>query len=170
MRITITKGERSDRIEAERPDGSSIATDFPHKGPIPHDVSHYIVETELGIADGFWGLVGSGRHPDEIAGLAKAAGHASAKRASVPAESIVGIVQAERAVECFEADLWCGASSEPETLREMIATGSDQSLVPPIDVSDDAIGRIRGNLSDFANRWAALKPGESLSLEWTSAA
>lgn len=167
MRITITKGERSDRIEALRADGSKVSTTFPHKGPIPHDVSHYVVETELGIADGFWGLVGSGRHPEEIAGLAKAAGHASAKRASVPEESIIGIVQAERAVECFEADLWSGASGEPGTLREMIAAGSSQSLVPPIHVSDEAIARIRSKLRDFRNRWAATKPGESLSLDWS---
>jgi hypothetical protein len=170
MRITITKGERSDRIEALRADGSKVSTTFPHKGPIPHDAVHYIVESELGIADGFWGLVGSGRHPEEIADLAKAAGHASAKRASVPEESIVGVVQAERAVECFEADLWSGADNEPGTLREMIAAGSDQSLVPPIEISDESIGRIRGNLRDFANRWAALKPGEGLSLDWSDAA
>lgn len=42
--------------------------------------------------------------------LAKAAGHASASRARVPVNSIVELLQAERLVECFEAELWGGAS------------------------------------------------------------
>ena len=70
MRIIITRGERSDRIDAHRRDGSNVSASFPHKGPIPHDAVHFFVESELGIADGFWGLVASGRHPEEIAVIA----------------------------------------------------------------------------------------------------
>ena len=84
MRIIITKGERDDRIEVLRADGSGASTRFPRKGPVPHDATHYVVESGLGITKGFWGLVAAGRHPEEIAEIAKAAGHASAKRASRP--------------------------------------------------------------------------------------
>src|SRR5437016_10106782 len=108
MEIRITKGTTSDRVEVRRSDGSRADTNFPKKGPIPHDVVHFFVESELGVVEGFWGMVASGRHPEEIQDVAKAAGHASASRASAPDPSIVPIVQAERIVECFEADLWGG--------------------------------------------------------------
>jgi len=169
MRITITKGEREDRIDALRADGSKVSTTFPHKGPVPHDVTHYIVERELGFAHGFWGLVASGRHPEEIAGLAKAAGHASAKRAATPEPGIIPVLQAERAVECFEADLWSGATGDHEMLRGMLAAGCEQSLVPAFPVTDEAIGRIRSALGDFRDRWAGMEPGETITLEWAGA-
>ena len=170
MRITIIKGEREDRIEAVRQDGSSVRTSFPHKGPIPHDAVHFYVESALQIADAFWGMVAAGRHPEEVAEIAKAGGHASAKRASEADGSIVRLVQAERVVECFEADVWSGGTTSRETIREAIATGCEQSLVPPIEVGDDAIATIQSSLRDLAGRWPAAKHGECLILEWTIAA
>src|SRR3954453_22084071 len=108
MQITITKGERGDRIDAIRADGSSVTTTFPHKGPIPHDAVHFYVESELGLDRGFWGMVASGKHPEEVQDIAKAGGHASASRGRAPDADIIELIQAERAVECFEADLWSG--------------------------------------------------------------
>lgn len=166
MRITITKGEREDRIEAVRADGSSVCASFPHKGPIPHDAVHFYVESALGLDDAFWGTVAAGRHPEEVAALAKAGGHASAKRASVPDDSIVRLVQAERAVECFEADLWSGGETSPDTIRHAVAAGCAQSLVPEIEVTDGAIASIRSSLADLRSRWPAARQGERLVLEW----
>jgi len=170
MRITITKGEREDDIEAVRADGSSVRTSFPHKGSIPHDAVHFYVESSLGIGDAFWGMVAAGRHPEEVAAIAKAGGHASAKRALVPEASTVRLVQAERAVECFEADLWSGGASSPQTIRETIEAGCAHSLVPPIDASDQAIASIRSSLADLMQRWRAAPRGERLVLEWASSA
>ena len=170
MRIRITKGEREDRIEAVRADGSSVRTTFPHKGPIPHDAVHFYVESTLAIPDAFWGMVARGEHPEAIAAIAKAAGHASAGRAAVPQESIIRLVQAERAVECFEADLWGGGDCAPELVREMIAAGCSQSLVAPLAVSDEAIATIRSRLCDLLARWSAAAPGDHLLLEWELAA
>lgn len=166
MRITITKGEREDEIEAVRSDGSSVRTSFPHKGPIPHDAVHFYVESSLDLRDAFWGTVAAGRHPQEVAEFAKVGGHASAKRASVPDCSIVRLVQAERIVECFEADLWSGGATNPATIRDVIAAGCAQSLVPSIDVSDEAIASIRSSLADLGRRWPSAKAGECLVLEW----
>ncbi|MFL6722503.1 MAG: hypothetical protein ACJ8FT_11995 [Sphingomonas sp.] len=170
MRITITKGDRGDSIEAIRADGSRVSTLFPHKGPVPHDAVHFFVESELGIASGFWGQVASGRHPEEVQEIAKAGGHASAKRASVPDAAIVPMLQAERAVECFEADLWSGGEGDPDSLRSVIGAGCAHSLVPPVEVSDRAIERIRSGLADLRSRWSSLPKGDSLSFEWVEAA
>jgi len=170
MQITITKGETDDRVEVLRGDGSCVATTFPHKGPLPHDLVHFVVESELGISDGFWGMVAAGRHPEEIAAIAKAAGHASAKRAGIPDAAIVEIVQAERAVECFEADLWDSSQGDPETFRAVLAAACERSFVPAPEVTDAAMQRIRGSLVEFGGQWSKLARAESLVLEWREGA
>jgi len=170
MRITITKGERSDRIDVTRPNGGEVSTSFPHKGPIPHDAVHFFVEAGLGITDGFWGMVAAGRHPEEIAGIASEAGHASAKRACVPDPAIIPIIQAERAVECFEADLWSGGDSHPDMIRATMAAGCAQSLVPAVDMTDEAIDSIRSELKELLKRWTEGESGERLVLDWAEAA
>lgn len=170
MRIAITKGEGTDRIEARRADGSTVGFELPKKGPlIPHDLVHLVVEQELGIADGFWGLVAAGWPPEAIGQRSKDGGHASAARASAPAPEIVPILQAERAVEAFEADLWSGGGDN-ETLRAMIRAGCEQSFVPAPAVDDAHIERIRARLIGFRDEWAQLDPGGSLSLSWPETA
>ncbi|MCW1402199.1 hypothetical protein OKA06_07605 [Novosphingobium sp. MW5] len=93
MRIEITKGEKDDAIAVTRDDGSTAFTGFPKKGPVPHDGVHFFVEQELGLARGFWGMVSAGHHPEELAELAKAAGHASAKRFGDPDPAIIELLQ-----------------------------------------------------------------------------
>lgn len=44
-----------------RADGTSTGWDFPSYGDwLPHDLCHLVVEEELGLIDGFWGLVDRG--------------------------------------------------------------------------------------------------------------
>lgn len=170
MQITITKGETDDRVEVLRGDGSRVVTTFPHKGPLPHDLVHFVVESELGIGGGFWGMVAAGRHPEEIAAIAKAAGHASAKRAGIPDAAVLEIVQAERAVECFEADLWDSSEGDAETFRAVLAAACERSFVPAPEVSDTAMHRIRASLAEFREQWSKLARAESLLLEWREGA
>jgi hypothetical protein len=165
MRILITKGEREDRIEMRRGDGSVARTTFPKKGPVPHDVVHLMVESELGIAQGFWGLIAGGAAPDNIQDMAKAAGHASASRAEHPAPHFIPAIQAERLVECFEADLWSGGSDN-DSVREMARAGCEQSLVPAPPMSDGSIDRIRAGLAAFRDQWTQMATGRTVEFEW----
>lgn len=166
MEIRIIKGQGSDRIEGWRRDGSSFTSTFPHKGPVPHDLVHFVVERELGFARGFWGMIAGGNDPERIADIAKAAGHASAKRAGTPEVPIIQAVQAERIVECFEAELW-SSGSDNAAIRDMARAGCEQSLVPLPPLDDGAICRIRMELTRLAQRWAGLAIGEALTVEWT---
>jgi hypothetical protein len=166
MQITITKGERGDRIDALRADGSRTSTTFPHKGPIPHDAVHFYVESELRLGRGFWGTVASGQHPEQVQEIAKVGGHASASRVRRPDDDIVEMIQAERAVECFEADLWGGSGSDADTFRDAVTAGCAQSLVPAIELSDDAIASVRAKLLDLRSRWSTLPQGQGITLHW----
>lgn len=166
MRIEITKGAQDDRIALTRRDGSTATTRFPKKGPVPHDAVHLFVERELGLQQGFWGMVASGPHPEEIIAIAKAGGHASAKRAGVPDAGIVELLQAERVVECFEADLWSGGAGPAADLIALAQTACAGSAVPLPALDEPAVTRIRAALRPFAQHWMAAPVGHVARLEW----
>jgi hypothetical protein len=166
MEITVTKGRGQDRIAARRADGSSVETSFPHKGPVPHDAVHFFVERGLCISGGFWGLVAGGWHPEDIAGLARANGHASASRAGLPGDAIVELLQAERLVECFEADLWSGTGDDA-ALLEVARTGCAASHVPCPAALAQALPAIRDELAEFACTWLDVDEGQVARLVWS---
>lgn len=165
MRIAITKGQREDLIVLTRADGTRAETRFPKKGPVPHDAVHWFVERELGLQRGFWGMVAGGHHPAEIQEIAKAAGHASAKRAGVPDAEIVELLQAERIVECFEADLWGGGGATADLIA-VAETACSYSQVPLPALDEAAVARIRTGLGAFASEWFAAPQGHCAVLEW----
>jgi hypothetical protein len=156
--VTIIKGDKADSIAIRRPTGAEMRFTFPKKGPIPHDRVHLIVEPVLGLKQGFWGMVAAGLDPDDIQALAKAAGHASATRAQVPDPAIIDLIQAERIVECFEADLWSGPA-DSETFRSIAEAGCAASFVPTPALSDDQILAIRAEIAAFAADWIAAPIG-----------
>ena len=166
MEITITKGQSEDRIAIVRAGGHRMETTFPKKGLIPRDAVHLFVERELGLQQGFWGMVAEGRHPEEIAGIAKAAGHASAARNRVPDASIVELLQAERIVECFEADQWSGGSGAAEDLIAMadVACNSSHVLLPAMDAAQ--VAAIRAKILAFASEWMAAPLGHVARFDW----
>lgn len=165
MQITITKGASADRVALERADGSRDGFAFPKKGPFPHDAFHFFIERELGMAAGFWGLVASGMAPDDVQALALAGGHASAKRADIPDEGIVELIQAERLVECFEAASWSGGADDA-AIMAMAGPAWAASHVPPPPGVPEGLGAIRAGLDPFLAAWSALPEGEALALEW----
>jgi hypothetical protein len=165
VKITITKGASADKIEILRLDSSAQSTSFPHKGPVPHDAVHFFVESELGMKNAFWGMIARGHHPEEIGAIVKAAGHASATRGRRPDAVAIPAVQAERMVEVFEADLWAGGC-DPQTFRDMVEAGCQQSRVPTFELDDETIARLRDRLTQFRDRWAALPISGSCSFAW----
>lgn len=165
MRITITKEANGDRIDIARADGSQAVTHFPRKGPTPHDAVHYLVERDCDLKRAFWGLVADGLPPEGIQDMAKAGGHASAKRADVPDESLIELLQAERLVECFEATLWGGQLDLP-AFRSVAETACDSSHVPLPAISDETIASIHAEVVALARRWGSAYAGETLELDW----
>lgn len=169
LRIEITKGEAKDAIAVTRADGGSERFVFPKKGPAPHDVLHIIVEKRLGFASGFWGMIAAGVASSDIQEIAKAGGHASATRAGVPAPSIVQLIQAERLVECFEADLW-GQPTDFDTFRSVAAAACDASFVPAVALGDAEIGAIRAEVAAFTREWSAAPVGARFQFEFSAVA
>ena len=165
MRVKITKGSDRDYIEAHRYDGSIVKAAFPKKGWFPHDAIHFVVESELQYQAGFWGRVFRGSHPEEVGALAAAGGHHSSSRAEKPSDEIVELVQAERIVECFEAEMW-GEPSDLATFRGVLDAACSHSKVSSPILSEQNIRNIRKELSSLLALWGELPVGESLELSW----
>lgn len=165
MRITLTKGARADHIAIERSDATHAAFTFPKKGPVPHDAFHYFVERGFGMKDGFWGLVARGMDPADVGRMAAEAGHASSKRARVPGAHIVPLLQAERLVECFEAESWAGGADD-EGIMAMAEPGWRASHVPAPQGVRQKLGAIRKAIAGFAQNWKTMDLGGSLTLIW----
>jgi hypothetical protein len=169
LEVTITKGMAQDSIVVRRGSEEAASFAFPKKGPIPHDYVHLVVEGAFGLRDGFWGMVSRGIPPQDIQEIAKAGGHASASRAVAPAPEIVELIQAERLVECFEADLWSGGADH-ETFRSIAAAACTQSFVPCPALADDTLDSVRANIAAFARACIAAPTGAHFSFNWPNRA
>lgn len=165
MKIDIIKGDKHDDIRITRDDGSTAHTIFPKKGLFPHDAVHVVVEEALGLKNAFWGMIAQGKHPEDIQELAKAAGHASAKRARDPDPSIIELLQAERIVECFEAELW-DAPTDLETLQGIINAACTSSFKPTIKLDETTVASIRTRLSALNEEWIPAPTGKTISFDW----
>lgn len=167
MRIEITKGKTEDFIRITRANGAVAETRFPKKGPFPHDLVHVVVEDALELKQGFWGTIAGGRHPEDIQALAAALGHASASKAEVPDPSIIELIQAERLVECFEAEIW-GGPAALEDLQSVADAAFSQSRVPRIVLTEAGVAAIRDRLARLSAEWTALPVGGKIACAWAA--
>jgi hypothetical protein len=68
MELTAVRGtEDRDRVYVTRDDGSEVFWTWPSYGrELPHDLVHWVVESEARLDQGFWGLVASGVDPTRV--------------------------------------------------------------------------------------------------------
>lgn len=165
MIIKITKGLQNDCLAITRKDGSTDATSFPKKGPTSHDAIHYIVEYELGLKNAFWGMIARGHDFEDIQNITKNAGHASASRAEKPDAEIIELLQAERLVECFEADQW-GAPSDAETFIAIATSACERSHVPVPSRFYGKLETLRSRIAEFQAIWSAARLSHVVEFEW----
>jgi hypothetical protein len=86
MRLTLHRtDDRRHWTAIERDDGASFEVrGIGFMGALPHDLAHFVVETELGLARGFWGTVAGGGIFDSMKPVAgKRPFHADAKSAAL---------------------------------------------------------------------------------------
>jgi hypothetical protein len=165
MRIELVKGTTHDTLRVTRADGSRAEAQVSKKGPLPHDGVHVAVEQGLGFRRGFFGLIAEGRHPDDIAGLASAMGHSSASKAHVPDPSIIELIQAERLVECFEAEIW-GGPADLATLQSVADAAFSASLVPRVVLTAQGVEAVRARLAALNAAWTPLPVGGLIDYAW----
>ena len=166
MIIRITKDLQNDNVSIIRDNGSTNATVFPKKGPTSHDAIHYFVEKGLGLDYAFWGMIAKRCDFEEIQTIAKNAGHASAARAGKPEQHIVELLQAERLVECFEAEQW-GPPSDNATFIAIAAAACAKSHVPLPPQLPAQLDTLRSQITEFQTGWSTANAMHVAEFEWT---
>lgn len=131
-------------------------------GEVPHDLAHLVVEDELGLGSGVWGVLAAGglfRHATVVSG--RQAPHAARRGRQVIDAAGDQIMQAEILTRAVCDALVGAGPADPAAIRRAIGERwwSDA-------LTADAIARARDRLRDGGTRWAALAPGEALAETW----
>jgi len=134
-----------DRVYVTRADGTSTGWDFPSYGDwLPHDLCHLVVEEELGLADGFWGLVDRGVEVGLVDNQATLL-RDGRPLVEQPDVDLRGLMDAEAAVAAL--------------------TGSGMTATPdlPVTAPPETIAAIERRLDALAAEWRALEDGGAIS-------
>ena len=120
-----------------------------------HDLVHYAVETELGFARGFFGLIAEGWKIDETTG--------KTARGGLPHETF----EVEHLVSSFMAEWnsdtgWSAADFNDQGAEFAKAKG----LPAPRSLTDAELARVRARFNEITGQWRDLPEGETLRLKF----
>jgi hypothetical protein len=144
------RGQR-DRVYVARDDGTTTGWDFPSYGDgLPHDLCHLVVEAELGLTEGFWGLVDQGVEVGLVHNQATLlrGGRPLADQSGV---DLSGLLEAEAAVNSIGSPM---ASLD----------GVDPAVALPATATPEAVEQIGRRLAELGDRWRTLADGGSIRL------
>ena len=120
-----------------------------------HDLTHYAVETELGFAHGFYGLIAAGW---DIADTTGKGSRGPLPEGAIEVEYIVGALGAERA-----GDPACPA----EQFNALAATFAKTKGRPEPRVLTEAdLTRVRNRIDELFARWRELPADATLELRF----
>ncbi len=170
VNIEFHKGDqRRYRAILHRPDGCDVAFDGGAYnrvgGPaaeLPHDIAHLVVEEELGLRSGVWGVLVAGgmfSHATVISG--RRAPQATRRGREVIARAGERPMQAEmltRAVCDLSA---ADRDLDPAAIRAAVGERWWSESVTRLSLE-----RAHGRLRDAAEQWADLFPSEVLAASW----
>lgn len=154
LEIRIKRGKDGpDSFVITRPDGSFTHQQDRTGGFFPpHDLTHFVVETELGFRHGFYGVVADGW---DFADFGHPWPRGPMPDETVVPEAIVGLLDQERA-----AGLHWTAEEFSRSLADFL--GPRGRHAPPF--TEPLLATIRGRRDELIDRWRALRPGETMRL------
>jgi 2-polyprenyl-6-methoxyphenol hydroxylase-like FAD-dependent oxidoreductase len=118
-----------------------------------HDLTHYAVETTLGISDGFFGLVASGWDFSDF-------GHPW-PRGPLPLQGNV----TEVIVALFDLERATGEHTSAEEINRKVAEYcADKGLPEQQPITEEAVARVRHKRSELFSKWESVSPGDSIEL------
>ena len=169
LKVELVKGEtrryrsflhRGDGVTVELEGGSYNEVGGRHR-EVPHDLAHLVVEDELDLAMGVWGVLANGglfRLATVVGGRQKP--HAAARAEAVTKGATESLNQAEMLVGAICAQ----AAADRIDPRALRAELGERWSTPAIAAAP--LERIQRRLREGSRSWAALRPGEGLQLGW----
>jgi hypothetical protein len=165
----------------ERDDGVVYRmTEFTRAGSrLPHDLRHFVVEHELGIADGIWGGIAAGMVYESMVHVRGRRPPHSAERSGdlirarrlrlMRAELLANLVEAIAALEAPSVDDIRRLTREKVSAVPVTEPGADPVHVAAVPPPQMLAGAARALRAEAAG-WARLRVGEELVREWRLAA
>jgi hypothetical protein len=118
-----------------------------------HDLTHYAVETTLGLRVGFYGLVSAGWDFSDFG--------APWPRGRIPLEAVI----AEIIVGFFDLERSPGNRVTADDLNQRLAEFSaENDLRQRRELSEDDLARVRQTRADVFAKWDAVLPGDALEI------
>lgn len=155
LEIKITKGrDGQSTLKCTRSDGTSTWTKVSDYFPV-HDMTHYVVETTLGIPNAFYSLVLDGWNIEDFA--VKGASRRFPPQANL-VEALVGRLQRD----LIPGSDFTGESFNDEVVAVLEGIGNPERRL----VSESELSLMRTRLLELLGQWKVLAPGESLTLSF----
>ena len=144
----VLKCVRDDGTETWQKQQGPSAAFFPL-----HDLTHYSVETVLGIRNAFFGLVSTGWSIDDTTG--------KGARGALPADAVF----VEHIVGTFDSERAGGARWDADDFNDSIARAFRSANLPsPRPLTEDELTRIRRRRAELFDQWYTLPAGQTLEL------
>jgi hypothetical protein len=145
---TVLKCIRADGTETWQTQQGKNAAFFAR-----HDLTHYVVESELGVRTAFFGLIADGWTIDQTGQRGVAA---KLPVDAIFVENVVGTLDSERA----SGSRWTAEEFNENTARFAANAGRPA----PRKLTDDELSRIRKRRAELFAEWAALPDGGTMEL------
>lgn len=155
MRILLHKhSDQRHTLEIRRADGRTESVECETRSFLFHDLLHYAVEAEAGLASGFWGCVAAGRTLAEMSG--RGAGSAPSDSPDLQAVELVvgGLTGA------FQRE------SRGDIAGTLRAHARAVGVPEPDWLTPERIEAVRERLRRLLGRWKATARGAVMELAW----
>jgi hypothetical protein len=123
-----------------------------------HDLTHFAIETELGLRRAFYGLIADGWEIEETTGKGS---RGALPPEALAAERLVGLFDLERAGSAT----WSAAELNAQCRGPDLEAGHGL----PRAITDEDVARIRSRIGELLARWAVLPAGDALELAFPRA-
>ena len=169
MEISFTRtGARTHRTQACRDDGVVLLIPaYDRTSPMPHDYAHFIVESELGLEQGFWGLVSDGAI---FPGMKVLEGRLPPRAAERSREIQRSAGQKGNEAEVLVGTLYTIAKRNLDRDWRLVARELKEMWRPAMSaltpLSPDQVAHVCAALREAQARWSALETGATLTVVW----
>ena len=154
MLIHFHKGkDKSNAIRCKRADGTETWCKLADSMTM-HDIVHFAAESVLKTSKGFYGILSSGVDITDFENRVK-------DEFSIPMEAI----QMEYLVGGLWMELYQGRESN--ILKSNLKAMEDKGIPAISELEEGKIDEMRAELQKLAIQWYQLKPGDTLTLEFS---
>ncbi|MGK0219554.1 MAG: hypothetical protein ACI9HE_003057 [Planctomycetota bacterium] len=153
MLISFSKGRgKPDTLSCLRADGSRTWKQL-HPGLVYHDLLHYVVESELGLRESFFGLLAQG-HSIMDYELPAAERSFEVTAQALITEQLVALLQLEIA----------GQGQDADPIKTLRASCHASGIELPLEITPKRVDALRAAGRELTGRWKALEPKQVLEL------